>query len=91
MIDLDTIQGDRIKTVFERLKKDKSLIKMRLVGRHFESLTIVTGFRRKFNKQCLLLDMPDGFQSVVDGVKGWKIALTFTGQDRIQYTSGFTG
>ena len=91
MIDLENIRGDRIKKVFAELKNGKTLLKMRVVGKNFERLTLLTGTRKKFNKQYFLLDIPDGFQEAAGDKDEWKIKYAFTGKDQIQYTFDTTG
>ena len=91
MIDLEHIRGDRIKKVFADLKRSKTLLKMRLVGKNFERLTLVTGTRKRFNKQYFLLDIPNGFQEAAGNKEEWRITYAFTGKDQIQYTFTSTG
>ena len=91
MIDLENIRGDRIKKIFADLKNSKTLLTMSMVGKNFERLTLLTGTRKKFNKQYFLLDIPDGFEEAAGNNKEWRIAYAFTGKDQIQYTFTTTG
>lgn len=82
----ETIDGAGIQTLFEELEEDKTLIRLKLTKKKFESLTLLTGFRRKFGRQYFLLDYPEGFREATANMKSWRLKFEFTGRDKIQHS-----
>ena len=82
----ETIDGAGIQTLFEELEKDKTLIKLKIDKIDFESLTLLTGFRRKFGRNYFLLDYPEGFREATAKMKSWRLKFEFTGRDKIQHS-----
>lgn len=85
------IQGKRRFYIFKQLQKDKTFIKMRLSGKDYERLTIVTGIQTRKNTPFFLIDYPRGFKEVVSRVDVWKMRFEFIGDDNLTYifrTSG---
>ena len=85
------IQGKNRFDIFEQLQKDKTLIQLRLSGKDYERLTIITGIRARKNALFFLIDYPKGFKEAVSDVEIWKIRFEFIGNDNLQYifrTSG---
>lgn len=80
------IQGKNRFDIFEELRKDKTLIQMRLLGADYEQLTIVTGIQAKKNMLFFLIDYPKGFKEAVSDVEVWKMRFEFIGNDNFQYS-----
>jgi c-di-GMP-binding flagellar brake protein YcgR len=80
-----------IKTIFQELKRDKTLVKLRLIGKSYERLTILTGIRKNLLNSFFLIGYPEGFKEAVAYLENWKIEFEFTGADNLKYlfiTSG---
>lgn len=91
-MEIEKITGQSIKDVFESLKKHKTLVRMRLPGTGYQHLTIVTGVRRKFNKQYFLLDYTEGFKEAAEGKEDLTAEFEFTGfEDNILRRFSATG
>jgi len=79
------IQGKNRFDIFEQLRKDKTLIQMRLLGADYEQLTIIIGIRAKKNILFFLIDYPKGFKEAVSDVEVWEMRFEFIGNDNLQY------
>lgn len=79
------IQGKNRFDIFEQLRKDKTLIQMRLLGADYEQLTIIIGIRAKKNMLFFLIDYPKGFKEAVSDVEVWEMRFEFIGNDNLQY------
>lgn len=87
----ERIQGiDRVDLLMQ-LKKDKTLVKMKLSGKDYEQLTMITGVRTAGKHPVFLIDLPFGFKQAVSAVDIWNINFEFVASDGVQYkfkTSG---
>lgn len=87
----EQIQGKSISGVLEQLQKDRTLVKMHLLGKDYDRLTIVTDIRTRNKVPFFLVDYPPGFREAIAGVEHWKIHFEFTGKDNIQYVFRTSG
>ncbi|MBU0699165.1 MAG: hypothetical protein KKE59_07060 [Proteobacteria bacterium] len=71
--------------IFEQLQKDRTLVKLHVLGHQYERLTVVTGTRFNKNMPCFLVDCPSGFAQVIAGVENCRIHFEFIGNDNLQY------
>jgi hypothetical protein len=78
-MEIEEIKGTEIKEVFESLLEHGTLVRLRVRGTGYQHLTIVTGFRRKLNKQYFLADYTEGFKEAVAGKKDIRAEFEFTG------------
>ena len=85
------IQGKNRFEIFEQLRKDKTLIQMRLLGANYEQLTIVTGIQARKNMLFFLIDYPKGFNEAVSDVEVWEMRFEFIGNDNLQYSFRTSG
>ena len=79
------IQGKNRFDIFEQLRKDKTLIQMRLLGADYEQLTIITDIQARKNMLFFLIDYPKGFKEAVSDVEVWEMRFEFIGNDNLQY------
>ncbi len=91
MQELDKIEGDNIANVLKTLKNDKTLIKMRLPGKDYECLTIITNVYHSKKKSAFMIDSPKDFQSTFGGLNDIKMRFEFTGNDNLNYTFKTSG
>jgi c-di-GMP-binding flagellar brake protein YcgR len=85
------IQGKKKFDIFEQLRKDKTIIKMRLLGADYEQLTIIIGIQAIKDMLFFLIDYPKGFKEAVSDVEVWEMRFEFIGNDNLPYifkTSG---
>lgn len=91
MIDIESIQGKTRFAVLEQLKKNKTLIQLRLLGEDYERLTVIIDIRVKKNTSFFIIDYPEDFKEAVTDLDAWKFQFEFKGEDKLQYiftTSG---
>ena len=77
MEDSEKIIGDGVPQLIQQLKKDNTLIKVRLRDEDYEELTLVRGVRSKDKTAYFLVDYPRGFRDAIAEVdecfmKVWK-------------------
>jgi hypothetical protein len=80
------VQGNQRLRVFNDLRTNKIPMRMYLLGRGYERLTIVTGMESKAGKIYLLVDTPNGFEADVPDSLGENVKLDFTDQNRIPHS-----
>ncbi len=85
MKETERIQGNDRFAVFTQLKDDATLVKMRLMDRDYEQLTMVTDVQDKAGGPFFLIDPPSGFKQAVHGLDVWKIHFEFTSSVGVQY------
>jgi len=79
------IQGKDRFDIFEQLRKDKTLIQIRLLGTNYERLTIITDIRARKNMLFFLIDYPKGFKEAASDVEIRGMRFEFIGNDNLQY------
>ena len=87
----EKIEGDNLVDIFEKLKEDKTLIKLRLPDKDYECLTIITKVFPHKKKSTFMIDSPKDFQPTFGGLKDTKMHFEFTGKDDLSYTFKTSG
>jgi hypothetical protein len=80
----DSIGKNKIQAIFERMKSGNSLIRMKLMGKDYEKLTIIGDIRCIGKAMYLLIDCPNGFVDLIDDASR-QIQFEFTGPDKLSY------
>ena len=80
----DSIIGKHIHAIIEQLKNGKTLIRMKLIGKDYEQLSVINDIRKKGKIPFLLIDCPDGFSDLVQDASG-SFQFEYTGTDRLPY------
>ena len=88
---MEKIEGKNIADILKTIKKDKTLIKMRLPGKNYECLTIVTNVILHRQKNSFMIDSPKDFLSIFGDLKDVKMNFEFTGNDNLSYTFKTSG
>ena len=83
--DAEHIEGQNLAKFFEQLQKDKTVIRVHVLGRNYERLTIITGTRERDGVRYFLIDYPAGFSETVKGAEVLKLHFDFSGADRLPY------
>lgn len=91
MINIESIQGKTRFAVLEQLKKNKTLIQLRLLGGEYERLTVITDIRIIKNTSFFIIDYPEGFKEAVTYLDAWKFQFEFKGEDKLPYTFKTSG
>jgi c-di-GMP-binding flagellar brake protein YcgR len=72
--------------IFEQLEKHKTFVKMHVLGKKYERLTVVTGTYFNKNIPCFLVDCPHDFARVAADLDNCRIHFEFIGNDHLQYS-----
>jgi len=88
---MEKIEGKNRSDILKTIKKDKTLIKMRLPGKDYECLTIITDVLTSKYKSTFMIDSPIDFHTVSDNSNNIKMYFEFTGKDNLSYTFKTTG
>lgn len=91
MEDAEIIRHKRRFDVFKQLQNDKTLVKMYVLGRQYERLTVVTGTYFKKKTPYFLIDHPEGFTKAVANDDSCRIHFEFVGNDNLVYSFKTTG
>jgi hypothetical protein len=87
----EKIEGDHLINIFKTLKKDKTFIKMRLPGRDYECLTIITNVLASRQKSAFMIDSPKDFRPNFGDLRDVKMQFEFTGKDNLNHTFKTSG
>ncbi len=86
MEDTDRIYGKRRFALFDRLQKDRVVVKLTLLGKEYERLTIITGVSTENGTPYVIIDIPTGFRETFQDDKKKKVLFDFVGKDKILYS-----
>lgn len=86
MSDLDRIQGKKRLDVFNKLKKEKTLVKMQILSAEYDQLTIITGVRTEGDIPFLLIDCPKNLNDEVEDLDKVGINFEFSEKDGVRFT-----
>jgi c-di-GMP-binding flagellar brake protein YcgR len=81
----EILTGGKLRKFFEHLKKDRSVIRMNLLGQNYERLTMIIGVQNKKEPFQFHIDYPSEFEKAVKKTDPWKIYFEFLGKDRVTY------
>jgi len=82
---IDRIYGEALIKLFRELIEDKTLLRVFLLGKDYERLTIATGLEQKEGEFYVTVDYPGGFKEAIQGTEDWRLRFEFTGKDKIPY------
>jgi len=82
---IERIYGKSLIRLFRGLIEDKTVLRVFLLGKDYERLTIVTNLEEKDSETFITVDYPGGFKRAVEGTTNWRLRFEFTGKDRLPY------
>jgi hypothetical protein len=85
MNDTEIIQGEDLLRLFRDLKKNKTVMRINILGRDYERLTMVIGVLSKAPPRYFRIDYPKGFERAVRDTPAWRMRFEFKGKDKIIY------
>lgn len=85
MFDPNKITGEKRFKIIQELRKNRTIIRINLLGKGYEGLTMVTGVNTMDNIPLILVDRPTGYSDYVQDSTGERVFLEFIGKDKIQY------
>ena len=86
MRDPDKIVGNRISGILEGLWKERTILKLNILGMDYEGLSIVTGIENENGNPSFLIDYPAGSGDIFRRSIGKRILFEFSGKEKIQYS-----
>ncbi len=81
----EILTGGKLGSFFENLRKDRSVIRMNLLGQNYERLTMIVGVQNRKEPFQFHIDYPSEFEKAVRKNDPWKIRFEFMGKDRVTY------
>lgn len=83
----DTLSGNKIIDLLRRLESERIVLKLNLIGRDYERLSIVTRVDEEDGTSFFHIDYPKGFIEVLSDERAGaqRIAFEFIGADRVPY------
>ena len=81
----EILAGRKLGNFFADLQKNRSVIKMNLLGHDYERLTMIIGVQNKKEPFHFRIDYPSGFEKAAKEKDPWKIRFEFLGKDRVTY------
>ncbi len=84
MDNLDTITGEKILIMMERLQRDGTILKMEILKMEYKGFTIITDIQKRHSS--FLIDYPGGPKEVIIGSTGRRVSIEFSGEDGMQYS-----
>jgi c-di-GMP-binding flagellar brake protein YcgR len=85
MSDTEIIQGEDLLRLFRDLQKNKTVIRINILGRSYERLTMVIGVLNRTPPRYFRIDYPKGFERAVRDTSAWRMRFEFKGKDKIVY------
>jgi c-di-GMP-binding flagellar brake protein YcgR len=86
MIDPEKLKGERMIDALKALVESRTLINLRIVGREYDRLTMITEVRTPRRKAAAFcIDPPRGFRDAVVGKPDTRLRFKFTGDDRLEH------
>jgi c-di-GMP-binding flagellar brake protein YcgR len=79
------IHGEPAVEVFRQLQLQRTPLRVHVLGRGYERLSIVTGIESQGGQAFLLLDLPAGFEAELPECEGLRVQLEFADKDRIPH------
>lgn len=83
--DTEILYGKDLLRFFQELEKNKTVIRINLLGHDYERLTMVIGVLNKKPPYHFHIDYPNGFGRAVKNISSWKIRFEFKGKDKLVY------
>jgi len=82
---IERIYGKGLLSLFRELLENKTVLRVFLLGKDYERLTIVTDLEETDSGVYITVDYPAGFKRAIEGMTGWRLRFEFTGRDRLPY------
>jgi c-di-GMP-binding flagellar brake protein YcgR len=82
----ERITGDKMLDLLDRVKMEKTILKLNMPGAWNEWLSIVVDIKPGHEPACFVIDFPGGPRENIMNAQGQRVIIEFTGKDRIRYT-----
>jgi hypothetical protein len=87
----DQIRGEERTPLLKRFQRDRNVMRIRILDRDYERLTIVIGTGVRGGVPSFRIDHPQGFSEVAAGIPEWRMVFDTSSPDGIHFlfkTSG---
>ncbi|MCF8069945.1 MAG: PilZ domain-containing protein [Desulfobacterales bacterium] len=91
MNNIEKIEGKPLRNIIEKLHSDRIILTIRVLGKDFERLTMITGIKENLSPPSIYFDLPVGFKQIIKNVESWRLYFECTGKDKIVYKFKTTG
>ena len=91
MTGAEKIQDKKLFRIMEQLIKEKIMLSMRLVGRNYQRLTIITRILKDKKAPSFAIDPPRDFKRTIAKLGSWEIHFNFRGSDNLEYIFATSG
>ena len=81
----EKIQNKKLFRIMEKLRQNKTMLSMRLVGQNYHRLTMVTKILKEKHTAFFIIDPPRDFKSTIIKLGTWEIQFNFMGPDNLEY------
>lgn len=81
----DIISGKKLIKTIKQLQRDRTILRINILGTGFEGLTVITDIISREDNPGILIDYPGGADDSVPYSYGKRILFEFRGKDRIHY------
>jgi hypothetical protein len=81
----DQIRGEERTPLLERFKRDRNVMRMHILDRDYERLTIVIGTGVRGGVPSFRIDHPQGFSEVSAGIPEWRMFFETSSPDGILF------
>ncbi len=86
MIQADVIRGDAIAEVLNELIQSRTLVRIKLIGKHYEQLTLIHAIRTRKGERYFLIENPIELQDILIDYSGLPFQFEFTSPENIPYS-----
>ena len=83
MYSTELISGKKLLELFNQIEKEKTILRLYVLGKGFERLTIVTGFEKKNGQTYFLIDTPEGLHERIKEGEVYRLYFEFTDKNKI--------
>ncbi len=85
MVDIERIEGRRLKEVLDHLVEERTLIKVSFPAKDYTHLTLILGTEKIKGKQYFSIDLTDELVDIFNSRKIGKLIFEFNGPDKVGY------
>ena len=86
MVDADTIRGEAITAVLNELIQSRTLVRIKMIGKDYEQLTIIHAIRSRKGERYFLIENPIELQDILIDYSGLPFQFEFTNAHGVPYT-----
>ena len=86
MYSTEIISGEKLHRLLKQVEQEKTILRLYVMGKGFERLTIITGFEKKNGKNFFVVDSPEGLHNQIKKEEVYRLYVEFTDNKKIHYS-----